>query len=80
MDRIIARFIDWLAVDEKSFIDAYVQLCIPKLLSLFIRLEMIAWNPLEVKYLFLSYIFTNYTNNFLGIFSHVIYIIIKRFK
>ncbi|KHN84480.1 PAX3- and PAX7-binding protein 1 [Toxocara canis] len=47
IDKILSRFIDWLALDETSFTDAYIQLCIPKLLSPFIRLELITWNPLE---------------------------------
>uniref|UniRef100_F1KUT3 GC-rich sequence DNA-binding factor 1 n=1 Tax=Ascaris suum TaxID=6253 RepID=F1KUT3_ASCSU len=47
IDKILSRFVDWLALDETSFTDAYIQLCIPKLLSPFIRLEIIDWNPLE---------------------------------
>ena len=48
VEKIVARFVDWVAVDEKSFTDAYIQLFIPKLLSPFIRLEMLFWNPMEV--------------------------------
>uniref|UniRef100_A0A0R3RWE4 t-SNARE coiled-coil homology domain-containing protein n=1 Tax=Elaeophora elaphi TaxID=1147741 RepID=A0A0R3RWE4_9BILA len=47
IDRILSRFIDWLAHDEESFTNAYIHLCIPKLISLFIRLELIDWGPLE---------------------------------
>ncbi|KAK6105407.1 GC-rich sequence DNA-binding factor-like family protein [Brugia pahangi] len=47
IDRILSRFVDWLAHDEESFVNAYVHLCIPKLISLFIRLELIDWGPLE---------------------------------
>ncbi|MCP9261102.1 hypothetical protein DINM_004190 [Dirofilaria immitis] len=46
-DRILSRFVDWLAQDEESFTNAYIHLCIPKLISLFIRLELIDWGPLE---------------------------------
>lgn len=46
--KIVSRFVDWLAADESSFADAYIQLFIPKLLSPFIRLEMLCWDPLEV--------------------------------
>lgn len=49
IERVMARFVDWLSLDEQSFKNAYIQLCIPKLISLFIRLEMIDWNPLEVR-------------------------------
>lgn len=48
IDRILSRFVDWLAHDEESFTNAYIHLCIPKLISLFIRLELIDWGPLEV--------------------------------
>ncbi|VDK49875.1 unnamed protein product [Anisakis simplex] len=47
IDKIMSRFVDWIGLDEKSFSDAYIQLCIPKLLSPFIRIELISWNPLE---------------------------------
>lgn len=48
IDRVISRFVDWLSRDEESFTNAYIQLCIPKLISLFIRLELIDWDPFEV--------------------------------
>uniref|UniRef100_A0A915PNM6 t-SNARE coiled-coil homology domain-containing protein n=1 Tax=Setaria digitata TaxID=48799 RepID=A0A915PNM6_9BILA len=47
IDRILSRFVDWLARDEESFTSAYIHLCIPKLISLFIRLELLDWGPLE---------------------------------
>uniref|UniRef100_A0A915CT51 GCF C-terminal domain-containing protein n=1 Tax=Ditylenchus dipsaci TaxID=166011 RepID=A0A915CT51_9BILA len=45
--QILNRFMDWLTVDAQSFQDAYIQLCLPKLLSPFIRLELLDWMPLE---------------------------------
>lgn len=51
IDRILSRFVDWLAHDEESFTTAFIHLCIPKLISLFIRLELIDWGPLEVFFL-----------------------------
>lgn len=48
LDFIVDRFVGWLIADEKSFEDAFVFLCIPKLISPFIRLEMLDWNPLMV--------------------------------
>lgn len=41
------QFADWLIRDRASFDDAYIALCIPKILAPLIRLELIAWNPLE---------------------------------
>ncbi|CAP31469.2 Protein CBG12496 [Caenorhabditis briggsae] len=39
--KVLGRMIDWLAVDSKSFQDAYVYLCLPKLCSPYVRLEML---------------------------------------
>ncbi|VDN01620.1 unnamed protein product [Thelazia callipaeda] len=47
IDQILSRFVDWLSCDEDNFTNAYIHLCIPKLISLFIRLELIDWEPLE---------------------------------
>ncbi|KAE9554107.1 hypothetical protein FO519_002696 [Halicephalobus sp. NKZ332] len=44
---IISKFADWILIDQKSFDDAYVSICLPKLLSPFIRLELLDWNPLR---------------------------------
>ena len=44
---IISKFADWILIDPKSFDDAYVAICLPKLLSPFIRLELLDWNPLR---------------------------------
>lgn len=38
---VLERMMDWLAMDTKSFQDAYVHLCIPKLSSPYVRLELI---------------------------------------
>ncbi|CAJ0572135.1 unnamed protein product, partial [Mesorhabditis spiculigera] len=40
ISKVLDRIIDWLVVDGKSFQDAYVHLCIPKLLSPYIRLQL----------------------------------------
>uniref|UniRef100_A0A914P6K4 GCF C-terminal domain-containing protein n=1 Tax=Panagrolaimus davidi TaxID=227884 RepID=A0A914P6K4_9BILA len=45
--KIMSRFVDWILVDQKSFDDAYVSICLPKLLSPFIRLELLDWDPLK---------------------------------
>ncbi|CAD6190882.1 unnamed protein product [Caenorhabditis auriculariae] len=39
---VLERMIDWLSVDTKSFQDAYVHLCIPKLSSPYVRLQLIS--------------------------------------
>lgn len=39
--KVLGRMTDWLAVDLKSFQDAYVYLCLPKLSSPYVRLELL---------------------------------------
>jgi GC-rich sequence DNA-binding factor len=46
---IIRRFIDWFETDPKSFRDAYVVECIPKLIGPFVRIELYEWNPLFIR-------------------------------
>ncbi|CAI4227673.1 unnamed protein product [Auanema sp. JU1783] len=45
--KVLDRILDWLAVDEQSFQDAYVALCIPKLCSPFVRIQLSKINLLE---------------------------------
>ncbi|KAK0419448.1 hypothetical protein QR680_014151 [Steinernema hermaphroditum] len=44
--RICDKFVKWIAVDEDSYTNAYIGLCVPKLLNPLIRYELIDWNPL----------------------------------
>ncbi|KAK6728049.1 hypothetical protein RB195_005606 [Necator americanus] len=39
--KVLDRMIDWFAVDGTTFQDAYVQLCIPKLASPYVRIQLI---------------------------------------
>ena len=45
--KVLGRMTDWLAVDSKSFQDAYVYLCLPKLCSPYVRLEMLQADVLK---------------------------------
>uniref|UniRef100_A0A8R1I4Q5 GCF C-terminal domain-containing protein n=1 Tax=Caenorhabditis japonica TaxID=281687 RepID=A0A8R1I4Q5_CAEJA len=47
LGKVLGRIIDWLAVDSKSFQDAYVYMCIPKLCSPYVRLEMLRADVLK---------------------------------
>ncbi|KAH7722015.1 SNARE domain containing protein [Aphelenchoides avenae] len=47
VDRVLDRFVDWLTVDPTSYEEAYIALCIPKLVSPFVLLELLDWNPLR---------------------------------
>ena len=46
---LIRRFTDWLQTNPRSFRDAYVAECIPKLVGPFVRIELFSWNPLNVQ-------------------------------
>ncbi|XP_035897334.1 PAX3- and PAX7-binding protein 1 isoform X2 [Anopheles stephensi] len=45
---ILARFEQWRQHDMPAYSDAYVSLCLPKILAPLIRLEHVSWNPLTV--------------------------------
>lgn len=44
---ILSRFELWKFGFSESYKDAYMGLCLPKLLTPFIKLELLQWNPLE---------------------------------
>ena len=48
-DLIKARIEKWKLIDESSYKNAYVSHHLPKLFSPLIRIDLIDWNPLEVK-------------------------------
>ncbi|KAG7279133.1 hypothetical protein CRUP_022328 [Coryphaenoides rupestris] len=45
--KILARFEDWRGAYSDSYQNAYISLCLPKLLSPLIRHQMLAWDPLK---------------------------------
>uniref|UniRef100_A0A182SW39 GCF C-terminal domain-containing protein n=1 Tax=Anopheles maculatus TaxID=74869 RepID=A0A182SW39_9DIPT len=45
---ILERFEQWRQHDMPAYSDAYVSLCLPKILAPLIRLEHVSWNPLTV--------------------------------
>ncbi|XP_053671242.1 PAX3- and PAX7-binding protein 1 isoform X2 [Anopheles nili] len=48
LEGILGRFEQWRQHDMPAYKDAYVSLCLPKILGPLIRLENIGWNPLAV--------------------------------
>ncbi|XP_075454602.1 intron Large complex component GCFC2 isoform X2 [Ascaphus truei] len=44
---ILSKFQDWREKFSESYYDAYISLCLPKLLNPLIRLQLLDWNPLE---------------------------------
>lgn len=44
---ILLKFQQWRQKFPDSYYDAYISLCLPKLLNPLIRIQLIGWNPLE---------------------------------
>lgn len=48
---ILTKLELWRETDIDAYMEAYVSLCIPKILSPLIRLQLITWNPIMVIHL-----------------------------
>uniref|UniRef100_A0A672FWN0 GC-rich sequence DNA-binding factor 2-like n=1 Tax=Salarias fasciatus TaxID=181472 RepID=A0A672FWN0_SALFA len=45
--KILSRFEEWRESHSESYHNAYISLCLPKLLNPIIRHQLLAWNPLK---------------------------------
>lgn len=45
---IMDRFEQWKLAFGDTYKEAYLSLCLPKLLAPYVKLELLSWNPLEV--------------------------------
>ncbi|XP_030376119.1 PAX3- and PAX7-binding protein 1 isoform X2 [Scaptodrosophila lebanonensis] len=50
IDLILMKFYAWRKTDMSSYKDAFVSLCLPKLLSPLVRYELLLWSPLLEEY------------------------------
>ncbi|KAH8359818.1 hypothetical protein KR093_009032 [Drosophila rubida] len=50
IDLILVKFYAWRKTDMSSYQDAFVSLCLPKLLAPLVRHELILWSPLLEEY------------------------------
>jgi len=48
LDLVRARFETWKKDYSDSYNEAFIALCLPKLFTPFVKLELVCWNPLEV--------------------------------
>lgn len=48
VDVVLKHMLEWKNKYLESYTEAYVNVCLPKLLGPFVRLELLTWNPLEV--------------------------------
>lgn len=49
VELIRKRFEEWKFQFGDTYREAYIALCIPKLVNPFVRLQLISWNPLKVS-------------------------------
>ncbi|VDL84481.1 unnamed protein product [Nippostrongylus brasiliensis] len=49
LKKVLDRMVDWFAVDSTTFQDAYISLCIPKLASPYVRIQLITADILNVE-------------------------------
>ncbi|MEQ2160814.1 hypothetical protein GOODEAATRI_003270, partial [Goodea atripinnis] len=47
--KILSRFEEWRRSYSESYHNAYISLCLPKLLNPIIRHQLLVWNPLKVS-------------------------------
>lgn len=47
--KILSRFEEWRRSYSESYYNAYISLCLPKLLNPIITHQLLGWNPLKVK-------------------------------
>lgn len=47
--KILSRFNEWRVSFPESYNNAYISLCLPKLLAPLIRCQLIGWNPLKAE-------------------------------
>lgn len=48
VELICSRFETWKRDYDDSYSEAFIALCLPKLFTPFVKLELVRWNPLEV--------------------------------
>jgi hypothetical protein len=46
---VASRFESWRNTDADAYREAYISLCLPKVLGPLVRLKMLMWNPLQVS-------------------------------
>lgn len=50
IENVLSKFEVWRITDMESYREAFVSLCLPKIVGPMIRLKMIVWYPLDEKY------------------------------
>src|SRR5690349_20015261 len=50
LPQILQKFDEWKKKDVNAYREAYVHLCLPKVVGIFVRAEMILWSPFEIDH------------------------------
>lgn len=50
LPHILQKFDEWKKKDMNAYKEAYVHLCLPKVISIFVRAQMILWSPFEADH------------------------------
>lgn len=50
LPQILSKFDEWKKRDMNAYKEAYVHLCLPKIIGIFARAQMILWSPFEVDH------------------------------
>ena len=48
-DCVRERFAAWKRKHGDTYRKAYIGLCLPRLVNIFVRLTLVTWNPLQVE-------------------------------
>jgi hypothetical protein len=59
---VASRFESWRNTDAVAYREAYVSLCLPKVLGPLVRLKMLMWNPLQVNPIEMAVLLTAVVN------------------
>lgn len=50
LPQILQKFDEWKKKDVIAYKEAYVSLCLPKIIGIFVRSQMILWSPFEIDH------------------------------
>lgn len=51
LELILERYVRWRDLYADSYTEAYMARCLPKLVGPIVRLQLVTWNPLAVRFL-----------------------------
>ncbi|VVC35828.1 Hypothetical protein CINCED_3A011863 [Cinara cedri] len=52
VDLVLKQMLEWKRKHPDTYVEAYVNVCLPNMMGPFVRIEMLTWNPLESDLMF----------------------------